>query len=757
MKKIVLKMIEKSVQKPKTLIALVLCITLFFVFQMRNLETQSDVEGLLPDGLVEESYDTLAVLIKGDQLFTLEGLALFQKCINELERELSAVRVIEPFSHITLSRSGRRLVPVPFSPGGIAPLNDKELEIFLGHLESDPFAVGLLTSKDIDALTAYLFIPKGASYLESEEIIAEVLAPLEDDFELVLTGTIPFSARTESYLSRSFPKLMIMVVLTILLSYYLGFRSRRAVFLPVVLIITGTVWSIGAMALAGFKLTMVSIVSPPLVLTLGSSYSIHILNEYYRHVALGENRQRTIINAVGEVSGTVLMASLTTLTGLLCLLLASIEETREFALTTSFGIISTALLSLTLFPAFLVLQPELSKDRIRNVSSGALNGFFSDHGPRLVKQKKTSIIIPLILMSAFIFLYPMVSFNTSPSKYFPSNSKVIKDMREFAGSIGGIDEMSIRLKAPDGEAGYFLRPDVLTKVYKLEEKLVDLDDVSYLLSFPSYAGFASKVMTGKNGDFSSRGLVLLVSKLFSSDDGNKGFANKDYSEIQLSIRVYNKSEERSIDEEDTLRILNSLEIVLSESIPSEIEWELKGMSLLFLDLSRQMRSDFIRSTLAAILAIWILTSLSFRSAFMGLMSLVPLLAGISASFILMAAFRIPLDMATIMVSCLAIGVGVDDAIHLLIQYRRQVALYPGDPVKALSGTLQLTGRPIILTTLSIVSGLLFLSFAQFQPIRYFGLLIVFTLSAACLATLFILPPLLLMREERKLKSRGVQS
>ncbi|MCD6396204.1 MAG: MMPL family transporter, partial [Spirochaetaceae bacterium] len=148
------------------------------------------------------------------------------------------------------------------------------------------------------------------------------------------------------------------------------------------------------------------------------------------------------------------------------------------------------------------------------------------------------------------------------------------------------------------------------------------------------------------------------------------------------------------------------------------------------------------STITALILILIVSSLSFKSIIKGLLTLIPLITGIFTSLILMAIFHIPLDMTTIMVSCISIGVGVDDSIHFLLQYQKQIALNPSNPGSAVYETLIHAGRPIAITTLSIVAGLLFLGFAQFQPIRYFGLLIVFTLSTAFFATLFILPPIL---------------
>ena len=100
-------------------------------------------------------------------------------------------------------------------------------------------------------------------------------------------------------------------------------------------------------------------------------------------------------------------------------------------------------------------------------------------------------------------------------------------------------------------------------------------------------------------------------------------------------------------------------------------------------------------------------------------------------------------MTTIMVSAVAIGVGVDDAIHFLLHYRRHLKEQGGDRQKALDHTLAVTGRPILLTTISIVGGLLALCFSSFNPILYFGILVVATLSAACISTLILLPAILL--------------
>ena len=142
------------------------------------------------------------------------------------------------------------------------------------------------------------------------------------------------------------------------------------------------------------------------------------------------------------------------------------------------------------------------------------------------------------------------------------------------------------------------------------------------------------------------------------------------------------------------------------------------------------------------LFIFILTAIVFRSIGFGLYALIPLGMGIMLNFIFMFVAHIPMDMTTVMFSIVVIGVGVDNSIHFMLQYRKQINMYPGNVRRVIYHTLKITGRPILLTTASIVGGLLVLCFASFVPIIYFGLLVAMALFFAALGTLLILPVIL---------------
>ena len=179
-------------------------------------------------------------------------------------------------------------------------------------------------------------------------------------------------------------------------------------------------------------------------------------------------------------------------------------------------------------------------------------------------------------------------------------------------------------------------------------------------------------------------------------------------------------------------------------LPRPVMW---GRSLILLYISETLSRDQIWSAATSVLLIFLVTALGFRSARLGAITLIPLAVGIMLNFILMVALRIPFDVVTVMFSSVAMGVGIDDSIHLVLWYRRSLALFPDpqDHGKALARTLMIAGRPILLTSLTIVAGLLALVFSRFMPVLYFGLLVSLALLTTTIGALIILPAVLALR------------
>ena len=209
----------------------------------------------------------------------------------------------------------------------------------------------------------------------------------------------------------------------------------------------------------------------------------------------------------------------------------------------------------------------------------------------------------------------------------------------------------------------------------------------------------------------------------------------------MSFRIYNSSNGHYMDEARFRSLLVSMNKVLAEN-PTGATPVVWGDLLRNLSFADSLRSSLFISMAFSVVLILLLTIFVFRSPLFGLYPIVPLVTALLLNFAMMALTGIPLDMTTIMVSNIAIGVGVDSAIYTVIQYRREIARTPGEPLLALERTMKTMGQPVLLSSLSIAVGLVTFATAAFRPIVYFGMLVMFTLLATTLGILVTLPSLL---------------
>jgi len=551
------------------------------------------------------------------------------------------------------------------------------------------------------------------------------------------------------YLSRDLLVLFAVGAAVILLFYFLSYRTLRGILLPFLVVLVGSVWSLGLMALLGFTLTLLNIVTPPLLLTVGSSYGIHILNAYYRSPASAHRQPGWLPGVLEEVSATILWASLISVIGFASLIATNIRQVREFAVVTSFGTISCAVLALLFFPAVLSRLPAPLPVHARRVRAGLLSALLLRLSGFVVHRRWPVVAALAAAALGFAFALPHIRTDTDTIGYFPRQDPAVKDMYFLTGKLGGFDEINVTLLAPAEEAGYFLRPAALARVAALEQDLRAIPDISYAVSFASYVRFLNRVMNGEDRVPENRALILLLSRFvrtLAADPGAGktvgGLMNADFSSLTLTMRIYNSRTGKFINEQGLRDLLARVRPLLASGLPAEVKTEIWGMSLQYLSLSDLLRGNLARSFGMSVLLVLVVAALTFRSVRFGLLAVVPLVSGMMLNFVLMALARIPLDMTTIMVSSVAVGMGVDDAIHFIISYRRRRARVGGEGRRAVAATLLATGRPILLTSLSIVAGLLVLALASFRPIVYFSVLVVFTLAATCAATLVALPALL---------------
>ncbi len=752
--------VKFSQRHSKAVIITTILITILMAISMSNIRVNADYSTLLGDDEASKNYeelnankdasDDIIITIKGSNLYEPEVLTAIEMAMHEIESFENVVVGSHPFSMVTAEKKSGRLVIVPINPHtGDEPWTDAEASLFKDRLLNDTIAKNLVVSEDGEMML--FFFPMrslGDGNSDQYAAVKRLVAPIEEYAEVSINGGLAITESVTNYLIRDLFTLLSISFIVIMLVYYLSFRAKRSVFLPLSVVMMGVIWCLGIMSLLGYDLTIFNIVTPPLVLTLGSSYSIHLLNEYYRshRETEDDNDKEWIAGAVFHINKTIVLACVTSVAGFLSLLVTEIEQFQEFGVSTAIGITVCAILTLFYLPAALHQLPNPSKSQMKLVREGGVTKVVSRIGDIVISHWKVILLAFLVLIVGFLFAFPKVEFETNYTKYFQEDDPIVVSSKDYIAHVGGVDLLYVTLKAPEGVDDYFMNPDVLRSVDAFEQSTCAItDDITHKMSFSGYVKFLDGVMDGEENIPESPGLIMLLSRYLSlitgMDENNnemKMLISEDHNQMTIAFRYRDTQNMATIGLENTLSVIAAID----ESallLPGDVEVVTWGNGLRYLSLSDKIQSDQRRSTLASIIVVFLITALTFRSIGFGFFSIIPIAVGIMANYIFMVSFNIPFDMITMGFSSVTVGVGIDDAIHFIIRFK-EIEGKSSDSLKQnIKDTIIQTGRPITLTSVSIIAGLMVLSFASFMPVRFFGILISIALFNTLLATLFILP------------------
>jgi uncharacterized protein len=726
----------------------------------RNREVQRLTEKY---GAENEGGSHLLLLFLDDELFTARKLALIAEACEKTSGLEHVGPGITPFNFVHFEKHDGRLALGTMSPGAAAPATDEEARALQTRLLEDRHARNLVVSADGAGLCAIFPVDQIDDHRALLAAAESIIAPLRAEMDARISGMIPVRQALAGSLYKDLPTFLSLAVAVILLSYFLGFRTLRSVLLPVLVVGIGTIWTVGTMTLLGYRLSVVLVITPPLVLILGSSYSLHTLNQYYREVQTSGEAKRWIADSVQNVSVTIFLASATTVFGFLSLVTCSLEQVRKLGISAAIGISYCALLALFFLPAVLSLLKTPTAGERDRVVEGKLASAIAGLGRFVVRRRWVVIGLSAAVAVVFGLTIGKVRYDTNFLRYFRYREPSVEASELLIDRFTGFEYLYLTLSAPEGRSGYFQDPAVLAQVGRYEDALSSDPDVKYLASFTSYLRSVNRAMGGSTEVPSTRPMVLMLSRYLaalSSTPYGKSFTgallNKEATQYTIQLHIWDHERKSLAFEASTAKILPRLQGMAKEMLPAEVTAEYWGETITVLYAANLMTRDQIWSIFISALLVFLISALIFRSLRLGLAVLLPMAVGIMLNFVVMSLTSIPLDAVTITFSSIAIGIGVDNAIHLTIWYRRQSARFPEDPARCIEETLKVAGRPIVLTSLSIMAALLVFIFSRFRPIAYFGILISLSLAMTATAALTLLSAILYMGARRRLaRSRAV--
>lgn len=768
MNRLITRLVRFTQRHAGLVIAATAAITLVFGYFAARIQVNADTSTLIPENptlakLLKKygtesaaTTDFLVLFTEASDIFTACKLELFEGVVRGIERIPTVHTGITPFNMISFEKDGSRLVFASMAEGQTAPATEEAAERFRRKITSDPLARNLVVSADGTSLCALFPVDAQDDYAAVLDAARRIIGPLASDLDIHIAGAIPYNRAIMSHLYGDLPLFLGLALLIVFVSYYFSFRTLRSLLLPALVVVLGAVWTVGLMELIGFRLTVVMVMVPPLVLVLGSSYAQHVLNQYYREAQSAGGDRTWIVDSMAHINTTIFLVSITDIFGFASLVSVSLRQLREFGIATSIGIAFCTILALVFLPAALSLLSPPTPAQTDRVVKGVISRFTGSLGRIVIRGRLLILVVSAAILVAFCLSLGFVRYETDFTRYFRYKEAAVDDNRLLVEKYGGFVSINYTLNAPDGRPNYFLDPAVLRKISLFEDELAKDPDIAYIASFTAFLKSMNRTMTGVAEVPETRPLILLLARymtaLSASPVGKNltgSLFNADASRLTISLRIYDSAKKNLAFEEHTREILGRIEALAMRTVPAEITGEFWGGAISVLYITQMLTQNQLYSIVASIIPVFIIAALVFWSIRYGLMILAPLTFGIALTFIFLWVFSIPLDVVTITFCSIVIGLGVDNAIHLVNEYRRLRALTPEDPEGTVGRSLNVAGRPIVVTTLSIVASLCIFVFSSFRPIVYFGVLIAVALAMTTLGAIVLLPVLLYYDARRK--------
>ncbi len=692
----------------------------------------------------DETYtSTMYVLVYSEDIYSPGMLDTLEECIETIDARRDSARPSSVLDWFTLSGEDGFLTLLPMSTKTGKAWTETEAEEFEKRVKNDPVVSYYLVGGSGDSfILQFIYADKASS--EQLEELSSVFEPLrEKGARVILMSNMVIADEVVKALRRDLCLLASLALLLMVIVSFLSFRSLRAVVFPFLVSVVSIVWTLGTMSLLGLELNLLSILTPCLVLILGSTYSMHILNEYY---LMGKKGEYDVIASSRHILLTIVLGSVTTILGFLALAFAPSGTLWGFGISVSFGVFYSSLLSVFCLPSLLLLLPSPKARKREKLRNGLLQRLVCVWSERVVRIWPVLVVIFFVTAAVFFLVKDRISVDSNYMSYFSEDDEFGTDCRFFSSEIGGTTPFTVTITAPEGEENFFLEYGNLASVFEWEERMKEDDNVLQIISFPQYVAFASRELLGEYGIPSDSGVLSILRAVllsYASEFGELGaVVSSDFNTLTITVQTWD-AEKKDLITQSSIEEVYTRMVDLFSILPEGTSVSVSGYPVISSKFSSRLLSDQKISTVLSMMSILIVSSLFLLSLSKGILVLVPVAAGIMINYIFMYLAHIPFDIITVSFSSVAIGCGVDDALHFSLRYRRYSKKYT-DTKEIVSRTLRNTGRPIILTTLSIVSGMLMLSFGSYMPIRYFGLLMSVTLLSAMLSTLVFLPSFTLL-------------
>ncbi len=724
-------------------------LTLFFGYHLKNMKINPDIVSYFPKSdPVVKLFNYIGEEYGGNQIaiVAIESDEIFQKeIIQNIQEITSDIQMLDGVSYVTSLTNVLNIKDDEFGGIEIGKLIDEyelpetleELKKIKDYTFSKDMYKGRLISEDSKTSLIVCRLDVEANKIKTAREIKEIINKKNIKAQ-ALYGGIPFQLiDLSSIMLNDINVLIPIIFLIIMFALYFSFRSFRGVILPIVSVAFSTTWTLGVMSLLNVPLTVISNIIPVILMAVGSAYSIHVINKFNETVVSNSNRINESKKALGEIFIPVFLTAITTMIGFAAFVFgAYLSMIRDFGIFSGLGVFFALVVSITFVPAVLSLLPikKTSTHKETNKKKGIVL-FMDKIGYFVLNNEKAIIIGGILFLIISILGIPKIIRSVDMLDYFKKGTNIRLTERMMEHKFGGSIPIQILVK------GDIQDPVVLSEMKKFEDFLDGQGDVKNPQSVADLIEEMNDVMGDGKSIPDSKEKITNLWFLLEGEDIMSQLVNSDYTEAIIQATII------SIDTKRMEQLVNDIKIYLEKMDNPDFTFTQTGMHLIYNKLDDSMMKSQVQSLIIALVLIFLIMTFQMHSVSGGLMGLIPTFFTLASIFGVMGYFKIPLDIATVLVGSISIGIGIDYSIHFISRFKKEF-LQSHNEFEALSKTLETTGRAILINVITVMLGFLVLIFANLIPLQRFGILVAITMIGSGIGAITLLPAVILITKAK---------
>lgn len=625
------------------------------------------------------------------------------------------------------------------------PPETEEEAFRIGELAySNPMIRGRLISEDGRSALIVVELPDSGFSKELYQQVTDLAAAYEGPENVYVAGRPIVEGTLAELGPKDMARMGPLVLIAIALVLLLILKKFSRVLTTLFIVVASTLWSFALMSLLGIPLYSVSIMLPVMLVAIGVAYAIHLYGQVDQHRKDHPEEQaaQAIEQAALVIGPPSLYAALTTVAGFIALLTSSVYPVKYFGLFTAFGVAVSWLLTMTLAPAMLMIMERKTKPRTAADATneperlGKTERFgerFADgvSRNRFAVYAATAVVIALSLVGV-----SRVWINSSFLSNFEKDSAIVKTDSFVNRYFGGTSTVNIILDSNEYDA--FKNPDVLRLMDSMQESVESRAMVGDSFSLATYLKQMNYAMNAEREEFRNipdsaelTAQYLLLYEMSGDPDNLWKVVDPDFMSANVTVQL-KSDDSRTIGE-----ALEAVEPFRAQFGEYGIAVNFAGSGYKALVFSDLILSGQLSSLLLSVAIVFLLTTVLFRSIVLGAISTIPVLISMAVNFGIMGLLNVPLTTSTALISSIAVGIGVDYAIHFISHYRQRLR-DTGDETDAARYSMSLTGKAVLLNAVTVISGFMVMVFSVFPPNRQVGLLVSLNMLVAFISTVTIM-------------------